>query len=104
MKKIIHLIILTVLLFHLNDAQAGFGDDTRYDEEETGSDVTPTSTFNFDSEEKFSRDNFSNDQIMDDGDGDDPPPMPEIPLDGGASLLLIGGIGLGIRKLLAKRK
>lgn len=103
MKKIIYLFVFTAFLLQLQEAKAGFGDVTPQEEEPTTTDVVVPGA-DFGSEDKFSRDNFSNEQIMNAGDGDGPPPPPPIPLDGGASLLLIGGIGLGIRKLLGKKK
>lgn len=91
--------------------KADFGDNNTFtpsnsEEEEMTYDASAESTDknNFSKSDLFSKQGFADDnQIMDAGDGDGPPPPPPIPLDGGLSLLLIGGIGIGLRKLFKNR-
>ena len=108
MKAFFKLLIFISLFTFSNLVFAGFGDksgvSTDENTESTEQVDASSETKDFGSGKDFSRDNFSqNEQIMDAGDGDDPPPF-DIPLDGGVSLLLLGGIGLGIKKLFGKKQ
>lgn len=106
MKKILYIVSFSFCFTVSYNSFAGFGDNTNAtQEEEQGEGTEKTNTTDFSTDGNFSKESFSSqDGIMDAGDGDGPPPMPDIPLDGGASLLLLGGISLGIKKLFGKKK
>ena len=109
MKAFFKLLVFISLISFSNLVFAGFGDNSGISTDESTElpeqDDASSETKDFGSGKDFSRDNFSQkDGVMDAGDGDDPPPMPVIPLDGGVSLLLIGGLGLGIKKLFGKKQ
>jgi hypothetical protein len=105
MKACFKLFVFISLFCFSNLLFAGFGNGLSSEPtDNTEEEGAPKESNDFGTGKDFSRDNFSqNDQIMDAGDGDGPPPPPPIPLDGGVSLLLLGGIGLGIKKLFDKK-
>lgn len=109
MKKIIITLFILVSIASA-PVWAGFGDDkspfasdeNTEEQVDEASNSEDNNTTDFGNDDKFSKESFGR------GGGEEvmagPPPQKPIPLDGGVSLLLLGGIGLGIKKLFGKKQ
>ncbi len=108
MKKILITLFIAVS-FAVTPLWAGFGDnkspfatEENTDEQiDQSNNIEQNNANDFGSDDKFSKESFAKsggEEVM-----AGPPPQKPIPLDGGVSLLLLGGIGLGIKKLFGKK-